>query len=89
MRWASIDNDSRQAEFPSLILSELSRSPQVANFVFEFGKPLDRLGLYTQVIERREIDLPVATWFQGGQNNGRCRDCSERWIVSNRIGDRK
>jgi hypothetical protein len=38
----------------------------VANFVFEFGKPPDRLGLYTQVIERREIDLPVAPWFQGG-----------------------
>ncbi len=45
---------------------ELSRSPQVANFVFEFGKPPDRLGLYTQIIERREIDLPVAPWFQGG-----------------------
>jgi hypothetical protein len=40
------DNDSRQVEFLSLIPSELSRSSQVANFVFEFGKPPDRLGLY-------------------------------------------
>ena len=40
------DNDSRQVEFLSLIPSELSRSTQVANFVFEFGKPPDRLGLY-------------------------------------------
>src|SRR5271157_5007527 len=40
------DNDSRQAEFLSLILAELSRSTQGANFLFEFGKLPDRLGLY-------------------------------------------
>jgi hypothetical protein len=40
------DNDSRQDEFLSLILAEVSRSTQGANFVFEFGKLPDRLGIY-------------------------------------------
>ena len=59
------DNDSRQAEFLFLILSELSRCPQVANLCLNSASRRIDLG-FTQVIERREIDLPVATWFQGG-----------------------
>ena len=72
-------DDSRQAEFLSLILSELSRCPQVANFMFEFGKPPDRLGLYVRKASRAgKSTCWLRRGSKGEQNNGRCRDCCER-----------
>ena len=82
---SALDDNGRHAEFlnsriagpsPSIV-SRIERGTQRAKFVFEFGKPPDRLGL-VQVNDPRRRACRQQRDSDREQNNGRCRDCSQQ-----------